>query len=173
YRERGTGLGGQALRRSSVLLATLLLIVLVLPASGANEEAPQNPALKRLYSDFRTLFRKHYPAVTSHLLKDEMHFESDTRVFIVPEPLRTGEWQDPWETRGPKPGGILCEMSLRNGRYMGAAVVPQTFDKRYFRLLVMAPYSVKYDAHLYVHLSYPGDVRPHFLAGFHGLVNHF
>jgi len=155
------------------LTALLLVVLLVPPPGGADEEAEQNPALKRLYLDFRTLFRKHYPAVTSHLLKDEMHFESDTRVFIVHEPLRTGEWQDPWQTRGPKPGGILCEMSLRKGRYMGAAVVPQTFDKRYFRLLVIAPYSVKHDAHLYVHLSYPGNVGPDFLTEFTGLVNDF
>ena len=160
------------MRRSSVLIAALLPMVLVLPARGADEDALQNPALKRLYSDFRILFRKHYPAMTSHLLKD-VHFESDTRVFIVHEPLRTGEWQDPWATRGPKRGGILCEMSLRKGRYLGAAVVPQTFDKRYFRLMVMAPYSAEHDVHLYVHLSYPENVSVDFLTEFTGLANDF
>ncbi len=64
-------------------------------------------------------------------------------------------------------------MSLRKGRYMGAAIVPQTFDKRYLQLLVMAPYSLKHDAHLYVHLSYPANARPDFLMEFTGLANDF
>jgi len=64
-------------------------------ARAAEDEPLQNPALKRFYSELRTLFRKHYPKATSHLLKDKIHFEHDTRVFIVHEPLKTGEWQDP------------------------------------------------------------------------------
>jgi hypothetical protein len=130
-----------------------------------------NPALQRFYGELRTLFLKHYPGVTSHLLNERMHFEHDTRIFIVHEPLKTGEWQDPWETRGPKRGGILCDITLQEGRYQGAAVVPQTFDKRYFQLLLMAPYSVKHDRHLIVHLSYPGNVKPEFLKEFTDLVN--
>jgi len=31
-------------------------------------------------------------------------------------------------------------MELRTGKYLGAAAVPQAFDKRYFTLQVMAPY---------------------------------
>jgi hypothetical protein len=52
-------------------------------------------------------------------------------------------------------------------------MVPQTFDKRYFRLLLMARYSRKHDAHLYVHLAYPGDVSSEFLREFTGLVTDF
>src|SRR6185436_9507143 len=114
---------------------------------------------------------RYYPKATSHLLKEKMHFEHDTRIFIVHEPTKTGEWQDPWETRGPKPGGILCEIERREGKYEGAAVVPQTFDKRYFRVLVMAPYSNKHNAHLYIHLSYPGNVKDDFLKQFTELAN--
>ena len=110
---------------------------------------------------------------TSHLLKDQIHFEHDTRVFLVHEPLKTGDWQDPRETRGPKPGGILCEITLQKGEYRGAAVVPQTFDKRYFKVLVMASYSPKRDVHIYVHLSYPGNVSTDFLKEFADLVNGF
>jgi hypothetical protein len=50
-------------------------------------------------------------------------------------------------------------------------VVPQTFDKRYFRVLLLAPYSPKRDAHLIVHLAYPRDVHPEFLKQFTELVN--
>jgi hypothetical protein len=106
-------------------------------------------------------------------VKDKIHFEYDTRVFIVHEAYKTGEWQDPREERGPKPGGILCDITLQKGQYQGAAAAPQTFDKRYFKVLLMAPYSSKRDVHLYVRLSYPGNVSSDFLKEFADLVNGF
>jgi len=157
----------QAVRRSLLLVAVLLPALIATPAQAADDGALQDPALKRLYAEFQTLFRRYYPNVTSHLLTNNI------RAFIVHEPLRTGEWQDPRETRGPKLGGILCDIALRKGPYQGAAMVPQTFDKRYFRLLIMAPYSRKHDAHLYVHLAYPGNVNSEFLREFTGLVTDF
>ncbi len=159
--------------RHFTLLCIICLACLGLPTAGAEDEALQNPALKRFYSELRNLFHRHYPKITSHLLKDKMHFEHDTRVFIVHEAFKTGEWQDPWEERGPKPGGILCDVMLQKGRYEGAAAVPQTFDKRYFKVLGMAPYSPKRDAHLSVHLSYPRNVNEEFLRQFSELVNNF
>jgi len=86
---------------------------------------------------------------------------------------RNGGWQDPWEERGPKPGGIHCDITLQQGRYQGAAAVPQTFDKRYFTVLLLAPYSPKRDAHLTVHLAYPRNVGQEFLKQFTDLANSF
>jgi hypothetical protein len=105
-------------------LFALLGIFVTAPTTVTADESLQNPALKRLYSELQTLFRKHYPTATSHLLKDKIHFEHATRVFIVHEPAMTGEWQDPWETRGPRPGGILCDLTFQKGPYQGQAVVP-------------------------------------------------
>jgi len=156
-----------------LILLSLVCALVTAPTKAAEDEPLQTPALKRFYSELRTLLRKHYPKATSHLLKDKIHFEHDTRVFIVHEAYKTGEWQDPWEERGPKPGGILCDITLQKGQYQGAAVAPQTFDKRYFKVLLMAPYSPKRDVHLYVHLSYPGNVRTDFLKEFTDLVNGF
>ena len=158
-----------------VAAACLLTSITTAPADGQfeNDRKGANPPLKTLYSEMRALFLKHYPKATAHLLNGKMHFEQDTRVFIVHEPLKNGEWQDPWETRGPKPGGILCDITLQEGRYMGAAVVPQTFDKRYFQVLLMAPYSAKHDRHLNVHLTCPAKVKPEFLNEFTQLVNDF
>ena len=68
------------------------------------------------------------------------------------------------------------DMKLKNwrsGKYLGAAAVPQAFDKRYFTLLVMAPYSEARDAHLYTHLLYPPDASKAFLSEFADLVKRF
>ena len=170
---RNTSCAMRTILTSWLFLLSFFLAFMAPSARAAADETLQNPALERFYSELRTLFRTHYPKATSHLLKDQIHFEHDTRVFLVHEPLKTGDWQDPRETRGPKPGGILCDITLQKGEYRGAAVVPQTFDKRYFKVLLMASYSPKRDVHLYVHLSYPGNVGTDFLKEFADLVNGF
>ena len=108
-----------------LLLLSFVCALIAAPTSAAEDEPLQSPALKRFYSELRTLFRTHYPKATSHLLKDTIHFEHDTRVFLVHEPLKTGDWQDPRETRGPKPGGILCDITLQKGEYRGPADIRQ------------------------------------------------
>lgn len=85
----------------------------------------------------------------------------------------SNEWQDAHETIGPQRGGVVGNMDLRSRKYLGAAAVPQTFDKRYFTSLVMAPYSDARDAHLYTYLLYPADARRAFLSEFTDLVTRF
>ncbi len=77
---------------------------------------------------------------------------------------------------GQQPGGILCDITFMKGPHLSAlkgAESTQTIDKLYFKVLVMAPYSAKLDAHLQVHLSYPGNVASDFVKEFTGLVNEF
>lgn len=74
-----------AKHNSILLVVSFVLALIAAPAIGAGAEPLQIPALTRFYSELQTLFRKHYPKATSHLLKDKIHFEHDTRVFIVHE----------------------------------------------------------------------------------------
>lgn len=159
--------------RSWLLLILFVCAAMAAPARAAEDKPSQNPALKRLYSELVVIFRKQYPAVTSHLLSNTIHFEHDTRVFIVHDGWITGRWQDPRETRGPEPGGVLCDISLQKGKYQGQADMPLTLDKYYFKILMLTSYSPKLDAHLVVHLSYPRDVKDEFLRRFTQAVNGF
>ena len=149
------------------------IVIFGAPGGSINGSPAREQRVEQLYSELRTLFHRYYPDATSRALNDTIHFEYNTRVFLVQEPLKTGEWQDARETRGPNRGGILCDIELRKLRYLGAAVVPQTFDKRYFRLLVLAPYSVSHDRHLYVHLYYPANVSSVFLQEFFSVIDRF
>src|SRR5262249_5079835 len=89
----------------------------------------------------------------------------------------------PWADRGvagrtrgtgaSEGGGIYADIELRAGEYGGMAAVPQSFDKRYFTLLLTAPHSRKLDHHLYIHLKYPRDVPKDFLKEFERLVDGF
>ena len=118
------------------LYHTILLIFLAfghLVSAESNDAAlTQDPRLKNVYSEVKSLVRRYYPEATSHLLGTKIHFESNTRIYIIHVPFKTGEWQDPWEERGPRKGGILGTIELQHGKYGGAAMVPQTFDRRYF-----------------------------------------
>jgi hypothetical protein len=156
-------------------IACLLMGAILLVGAEQQEDKPLNdPRLKEIYSSARRIVKRHYPEATSHLLKNKIHFESDTRLFIIHVPLKTGEWQDPWEERGPKKGGILGTLELREGAYCGAAMVPQTFDKHYYKVMLMAPYSKKHNCHLYVQLYVPRlKSKPEFIKEFTALVNDF
>lgn len=139
---------------------------------GRADEAP-TPDLKPLLAEVRKLVEKHYPQAKVTLKGETIHFEWNARKFMIHEPLLTGEWQDAHEEPGPQKGGIYGDLELRPGDYGGQAVVPQSFDKRYFTLLLMAPYSKKLDHHLYVHLKYPRQVSGEFLKEFTCLVDQF
>jgi hypothetical protein len=150
------------MRRVHLSCAVLLLLAWApaVRADDADRSASSKFDIERFYEDVRQLVRRHYPHATAHHLGQKIHFEHDTRIFIVHEPLKTGEWQDPWEERGPKRGGVHCDVEYRPGPYGGQVAVPQTLDKRYFVLTLLAPYSKQLDGHLYVHLRMPGNGRP-------------
>ena len=136
-------------------------------------DAAPKPDLKPLLKEVRKVVEKHYPKATVTLKDQTIHFEFNTRKFMIHEPTLTGEWQDAREEPGPQKGGIYADIELRAGEYMGMAALPQSFDKRYFTVLVTAPHSKKLDHHLYIHLKYPRDVPKDFLKEFERLVDGF
>ena len=125
------------------------------------------------YSTVRKVIAKHYPAVAVSNTDTTLTFDWNTQLFKIHEPTKTGEWQDATEQRGPKRGGVFCEIVSEAGVYNGQAEVPQTFDKGYFRVLLLAPYSKRLDRHLHVLLSYPADASKDFLREFTEAVNQF
>jgi hypothetical protein len=153
-----------------VVLAPCCLLAVA--GRAAAEEAPK-PDLKPLLEQVRKVVENHYPKSQVTLKDQTIHFDFNTRKFMIHEPLLTGEWQDAHEEPGPQPGGIYGDIELRSGEYGGMAAAPQSFDKRYFTLLLMAPYSKKLDHHLYIHLKYPRDVTKEFLKEFGCLTDGF
>jgi hypothetical protein len=157
--------------RLAYVVLTLCCLLAVRERAAA-EDAPK-PDLKPLFAELRKLVVKHYPKAEVNRKDETIHFEFNTRKYMMHEPLLTGEWQDAHEETGPQKGGIYGDIELHAGQYGGMAIAPQSFDKRYFILLLMAPYSKKLDHHLYIHLKYPRDVSKEFLKDFEHLVNGF
>jgi len=166
-------------RRIAIVFAVAAAGVFASPVLAqppvADNTATHTFAANRFYSEVRHILRRHYPQATSHVLNNDVHFEHNTRLFILHEPTKTGRWQDPWPERGPRQGGIYCEIKYQPGKYMGAAATPQSFNKRYFTLMLLAPSSTKLNAHLFVHLKYPstGKMPAGFLAQMVDVINNF
>ena len=152
----------------------VLALCCLLAAAGrtAAADAPK-PDLKPLLEQVRKLVEKHYPKAKVTLKDQTIRVEFNVRKFMIHEPLLTGEWQDAHEEPGPQKGGIYADIELRAGAYGGMAAVPQSFDKRYFTLLLTASHSKKLDQHLYIHLKYPRDVPKDFLKEFRLLMDGF
>ena len=148
-----------------------LCCLLGAPGRTAADDAPK-PDLKPLLKEVRKVVEKHYPKATVTLQDQTIHFEFNTRKFMIHESTLTGEWQDAREEPGPQKGGIFADIELRAGEYMEMPALG-SFDKHYFTVLVTAPHSSKLDKHLYIHLKYPRDVPKDFLKEFERLVDGF
>jgi hypothetical protein len=154
------------------LVGLALGCLLATSGRAAADDLP-GPDLKPLLEEVRKVAQKYYPKAEVTLKDQAIHLEFNTRKFMIHEPLLTGEWQDAHEEVGPQKGGIYGDLELRAGPYGGMAAVPQSFDKRYFTVLLTAPYSKALDHHLYVHLKYPRDVPRDFLREFSELIDGF
>ena len=157
------------------LRLVVLVVFSVLIGAGRTwaADAPK-PDLKSIAAEVRKLVEKHYPKAKVTLKEQTLHFEFDTRKFMIHNLNKIGdEWQDAHEESGPQPCGIYGDIELRQGKYGGAAVVPQNVNERYFMLYLSAPYSKKLDRYLYIHLKYPSNVPKEFLKNFKRLTNGF
>ena len=150
-----------------------LFAVAVIISQAGEPKAVDAPDLKPLHEKVRTLVEKYYPKAKVDLCGKTIRFESNTRKFMIHNPLKTGEWQDAHEEVGPQKSGIYCKIDLRNGDYDGQLAVPQALKGPYFTTHLLAPYSKRLDRHLYIYLKYPSDVSKDFLKEFFQLVNRF
>jgi hypothetical protein len=84
----------------------------LLAVAGSTAADEPKPDLKPLVEDVRKLVEKYYPKVKVTLKDQTIHFEFNTRKFMIHEPLLTGEWQDAHEEAGPQKSGIYGDIEL-------------------------------------------------------------
>lgn len=152
----------------AIFSLSVLLVVGPSPASAGN-----CASFEELASNLSQFVRKRYPNVQFEATKTSVTFKFDTRKFMVHESAMTGEWQEARPEEGPNPGGILGEVHLNDGPYKGQAVAPQTFDKRYFIVLLQAPNSESCDAHLHSLLYYTPRTDTQFVKEYGELIDGF
>jgi len=164
---------GASLRKVSVIAAALVL--LVVSPTGAKQKvqssspsaAQQNlPSPASLYGACTKLLKEYYPNAKIRQKDANFHAEYKVRMFDIPQ-TNTIEPGVEW-------GGVLCDLELQPGPYTGVEPVPRQLNQySTYKVMVLAPYSPKYDCHLNVRLTYPFDIKPDFLERFKILVNDF
>ena len=147
------------------------------PASGSVAAVPDSVCAR-----LRALFQTHYPKATiTDRGVNGIHFEYEVTTFEFPYHGSPGAKHEATTQRGPKKGGILCGVYLEKGEYRGQLALmprgnqyePYVIDRMVYKQLLMAPYSAKRDAHLWVGLSYPSDASDDFLKGFRAIMNDY
>lgn len=162
--------------RFKLLKPALLLLPLSMVLYTALPSAAQDTkAANAMFDRVQKLITQYYPQANFTRDNHAGTFEGrfNTRTWMIHHPLKTGEYQDARPQEGPKRKGILCRISCGQGHYNGAAKVPQTFDYRYFKSLLRAPYNKRLGTHLIAHLDYPDDVSPEFLQQYSKLIDSF
>ena len=164
-----------------LIAAVILLISLLQSAARADE--PTTPGLALLAQELEPLIKKHYPQASFAFEENTIHFEFNTRKYLIHSTDMMGGWGDAVEEIGPqapsrnprlkRQGGVIGNISIRSGAYGGKASLPHVFHHHYFDCLRMAPYSKSLDCHLRVDLSYASDIPPDFEKQFKSILNQF
>jgi hypothetical protein len=173
-------------KRKAVAIVFVLVFTLPLvlaPISTRGVEIPKAISVsERVQTELQALFQKYYPkAKFTNQEVNGLRFEYDVTTFEFPYAGPKGAKHENPIQRGPKKGGILCNVFSREGSYTGPIAFPSldgqipqyTLDRKVYKTLLMAPYSAKRDAHLWVALSYPPDASEDFLKQFHAIINDF
>ncbi|PQO36874.1 hypothetical protein C5Y96_06830 [Blastopirellula marina] len=155
-----------------------LLLVLVLVSQGRADEKLtwDDPPFQAFSENLGGVIGKYYPDARLERPKassKSLEWSYKTRKFMVHLPTLTGQWQEASEMLGPDRKGILCTAEIHEGPYVGMAVVPQTFDRHYFKVLMMAPNRKDVGAHLIVRLFYPSDIDKAVVSEIAELVQQF
>jgi len=148
----------------------LVVLTLTQPLGAYGQKTGQ---FEQLASRVKSLVAEHYPRAQFEITEYLLTFRYDTWKFMIHEAWKTGEWQEARPQEGPNQHGILGEVHLIKGPYLGAAGVPQSFDKRYFTVLLQAPYSKKCDCHLHSRLFYPKRMDLNFVKRYSELIDSF
>lgn len=150
---------------------TACLILMSAQSLSAEEQVPKQ--VGKVYADVKSLILEYYPKAEISEKDGRIEARFNTRKFMIHYPLKTGEWQDAVPTEGPNRKGLLCTVRYDKGPWMGAAMVPQTFEYAYFSTLMNCPHDSKSDIHLEAHLSYPRETSPQFLTRYSKLIQGF
>jgi hypothetical protein len=172
--------------------STAARIALLLKASaivrGENElESGQVP--DPICVKLQALFQKYYPKATfTNGEATGIHFEYEVGMVEVPADTKSGNPATPSGAqqrmaRGPKKGGIMCDVLLQKGEFLGQLKLTWedgggpygkfVIDRKVYKEHLMAPYSAKRDAHLWVNLLCPPDASEDFLKEFDAIMTDF
>jgi hypothetical protein len=121
-------------------------------------EPPPDEMVKKLTETIR----KHCPEAKIEVTKDEFVAKTGTMMFTIHGRSKTGEIDaKKYQQEGPNFKGFILRVGLHDGKYEGAAVVPQTLEGPYFPTFLDAPSTEKGKKHYEVRFSFGSRLDPH------------
>ena len=164
--------------------------IALLQKAGAkvlDESEPKSgPVPDQICVKLQALFLKYYPKATfTNQQANGIHFEYETGTFEVPADTK-GDAANPSGAeqrteRGPKKGGIMCDVLIQEGKYLGqlefrgegGGYGKFVIDRKVYKEHLMVPYSAKRNAYLWVRLLCPSDTSEDFLKEFDAIMTDF
>src|SRR5690348_13781988 len=108
-----------------------------------------------MVQELTATIRKHCPEAKIEVTEDEFVARSGTMMFTLHSRSKSGEvYPQTYQQEGPNFKGFILRVALHDGKYEGAAVVPQTLQGPYFPTFIDAPPVEKGHKHYLVHFSY-------------------
>lgn len=134
----------------------ILALIAVLVSANLSQAAPPPDELVKKLTE---AVRKHCPDATIETTEEGFVAKSDTMKFTVHARSKSGEiFPKTHEEEGPNFKGFVLHVSLNDGKYMGAAAAPQTFQGPYYPTEFSAPAAGA--KHYLVHFSYGSRLDP-------------
>lgn len=136
-------------------ISTLLAVWVT---AGVAQASPPPDALVR---SLTAKIRQHCPEAQIEVTEQAFIAKSGTMMFTVHNRSKTGEiFPTTHQEEGPNFKGFLLQVSLQDGPYQGAAVIPQTLQGPYFATLIDGPPTERGDQHYWVGFSYGSRLDP-------------
>ena len=130
------------------------------------KQDPANPDWDNLQNTMTKLVLEFYPKAKIKKGKDKIHYEFKNRMYDNPSTNKVEQ--------GPDWGGLMLDVELKQGQYMGVDQVPKKFNNlSYYICELYAPYSKLFDRHLYTRFCYAFDAQPEFIKRLKNLVDEF
>jgi hypothetical protein len=126
-------------------------------AQGSRAAPPPEDMVKKLTETVR----KHCPEATIEVTKEGFTAKQGTIVYTLHNRSKTGEvYPQTYQQEGPNFKGFQLSVSLQPGKYLGAAVVPQTLQGPYFPTFLDAVSVEGGKRHYEVRFSYGSRLDP-------------
>ena len=133
---------------SRIILATLALVVSSGPALAA---PPSDDMIEQLTK----AIRKHCPDAIIETTKNEFVAKFGTMTYTLHARGKGGEvYEKTYQEEGPNYKGFVLRVELREGKYEGAAAIPQTLQGPYFATFIDATNMEKNNKHHFVAFSF-------------------
>lgn len=151
----------------------LILTLLAGPLAAKPQKEETHPVLKKVHTGLSEIAKNLGEGVTIQFDRAKhVRLSFHTRTFLVYGGSKTGRYaKKAHEEEGPDVDGIMVEVRVAEGRYLGAAQTPQTLRRPYWQTFINEYPIAKGRQHLFLNLSTGARPNRKIVSQIHQLLN--